>query len=70
MNKKIFQKKIQRNFIQLHISFEPEIYPYIVSPPLLRIDALTLCSISVPSSIVDMYNILNYVRTVGMQEKM
>ena len=36
--------------MQPHISFELEIYPYIVDPPLLRVDILTLCSRSVPYS--------------------
>ena len=57
---KNISKKIQRNFIQLTFSLEPEIYPYIVGLPPLRVDILTLCSRSVPSSIVDMYDILSY----------
>ena len=41
----------------LTFSFEPEIYFNIVGPPPLRIDALRLCSKSVPSSIV----VINYI---------
>ena len=64
MNKKYISKKIQknqqRNFIQLHISFELEIYPYIVGFPPFRVDTLMLCSRSVPYCIVVINYILSY----------
>ena len=59
-NQKNISKNQPRNFIHLTASFEPEIYSYIVDLPPLRVDVLTLCSRSVPSSIVVMYDILSY----------
>ena len=58
--KKIFPKDQQRNFIHLTASFEPEIYPYIVDLPPLRVDILTLCCRSFPYSNIVMYDILSY----------
>ena len=56
--KKIFKKINKGISYTLTFSLEPEIYPYIVFT--LRGDILTLCSRSVPSSIVVTYDILSY----------